>query len=346
MTLTRDSLLDEKPRTSLAYSPIVVRTGSIQRTSRPSAFDCIRIIVIRDGSAFLQDDFGKKIVTVGHVVILGANVRCTTVPEGHVTSTVIFIDPDYIADQVFWQYAHVLHDLLDAKDFLSMLYSEPAQVLKIGEGQVGRLMPWLDEMATLSVASGVRDHFLRMQALWFSVADAITPHIRVSTTLPGVLQRTQTRPTLPRDRRFTPIREEAITVRNALGEDLARDWKLSEMAAIVHLSTKQLTRVFSSAFGKTPQAYLTMLRVEEMARLLRETEASVAELGRRVGWKSRSRATEAFRECTGQTPQQYRETGRTPGPAIGESGGRRRCSPSCGPTGAPLRVCPSHTSTS
>lgn len=79
---------------------------------------------------------------------------------------------------------------------------------------------------------------------------------------------------------------------------------------MVHLSTKQLTRVFSSAFGKTPRAYLTMLRVEEMARILRETNTSVAEAGRKVGWNSRSRATEAFRECTGRTPQNYPATGR------------------------------------
>ncbi|WP_415142119.1 helix-turn-helix domain-containing protein [Nocardioides sp.] len=77
-------------------------------------------------------------------------------------------------------------------------------------------------------------------------------------------------------------------------------------AAQVHLSQKQLSRVFVDAYGKTPLAYLTMLRVERMARLLRDGEVSIAAAGIAVGWASRSRAAEAFRQCVGVTPQQYR----------------------------------------
>ncbi|MGP5008843.1 helix-turn-helix domain-containing protein [Brachybacterium tyrofermentans] len=58
----------------------------------------------------------------------------------------------------------------------------------------------------------------------------------------------------------------------------------------------QLSRVFVDAYGKTPLTYLTMLRVEEMARLLRETDLAIAEAGRRVGWRSRNHASAAFGE--------------------------------------------------
>ncbi|WP_372444314.1 helix-turn-helix domain-containing protein [Micromonospora qiuiae] len=53
---------------------------------------------------------------------------------------------------------------------------------------------------------------------------------------------------------------------------------------------------------ETPLAYLTMLRMQEMARLLAEPEMPIAEAGRRVGWQSRNRATEAFREHSGVIP--------------------------------------------
>lgn len=75
---------------------------------------------------------------------------------------------------------------------------------------------------------------------------------------------------------------------------------------MVHLSPKQLSRVFADAYGKTPQAYLTMLRVEQMAQLLRETDSTIAEAGQQVGWSSRNRASAAFRDCTGLAPSQYR----------------------------------------
>lgn len=78
------------------------------------------------------------------------------------------------------------------------------------------------------------------------------------------------------------------------------------LAEQVHLSPKQLSRIFVETYGKTPLAYLTMLRVEVMARLLRETDLTIAAAGRAVGWDSRSRAAEAFRQCVGVTPQRYR----------------------------------------
>lgn len=84
-------------------------------------------------------------------------------------------------------------------------------------------------------------------------------------------------------------------------------WTLTELAELAQLSPKQLARVFTAAFGKTPTAYLTMLRVQEMARLLRETNITVAAAGQRVGWRSRSRAIEAFTAHTGVTPNRYRD---------------------------------------
>lgn len=60
--------------------------------------------------------------------------------------------------------------------------------------------------------------------------------------------------------------------------------------------------MFTETYGKTPLAYLTILRVEEMAHLLRETDLTIEAAARTVGWASRSRANEAFKECVGMTP--------------------------------------------
>ena len=151
-----------------------------------------------------------------------------------------------------------------------------------------------------------------MQALCHAVLDQVAPFIRVSPYRTSPLLRARIRPTLPRDRRFAPLRAEARQVRDVLRRDIARGWRLPELAAMVHLSTRQLGRVFTDACGKTPLTYLTMLRVEEMARLLRETDLTIAHAGRRVGWRSRNRATEAFREYVGIAPSRYR-AGRSAG---------------------------------
>lgn len=81
---------------------------------------------------------------------------------------------------------------------------------------------------------------------------------------------------------------------------------MKELAGYVHLSTSHLSKVFVDAFGKSPLAYLTMLRAEELARLLRATDMTVAAAGRMVGWRDPDYAGRQFRRCVGLTPRQYR----------------------------------------
>lgn len=291
---------------SQRFDPLIARTQSMHRPVGPIAFDCVKVIVVRHGSALLFSEFGQRIVTVGDVVVLNANVLCGSEPEGRITTTTIYLDTDYVIDQVFWQHAWLLRDRLDAQRFTEAVYSDPAQVLRLGEDRAGMLMPWLDELVAKSIDGGFGHHFHRMQALWFSIADVVTPFINISPIRHSRSQRAHSRPTLPRCRRFAPARDEAHQTRATLANNIAANWTLDTLAVRVHLSPKQLSRVFTEAYGKTPLAYLTMLRVEEMAHLLRETHLTIDVAARRVGWASRSRANEAFQQCVGMTPSEYR----------------------------------------
>lgn len=287
------------------YQALLARTQTVHRPVGPLAYDCVKVIVVRDGSAILFSEFGQKPVRPGDVIVLGPNVLCGSEPEGHITVTTIYADTDYVIDQTFWQYAAILHDRLDAPVFIKETFTELAQIIRLSEHHTGLLMPWLDELVALSLdAKGVRFH--RRQALWFAVMDRIAPHIRVTDRRVSPSQRTRNLPVHPRVRRFAPTRAEAAEVREALSTAIAEPWTLDELAEMVHLSTKQLGRVFADAYGKTPLAYLTMLRVEEMAHLLRETDLTIEQVGRRVGWHSRNRATSAFQQATGLTPSRYR----------------------------------------
>lgn len=288
------------------YQGLLARTRTTQRPVGPVAFDCVKVVIVRDGSALLFSEFGQRIVAVGDVVVLGANVLCGSEPEGHITTTTIYLDTDYVIDQVFWQHAWLLRDRLDAQRFTEAVYSEPSQVLRLGEDRAGMLMPWLDELVALSIDGGFEHHFHRMQALWFSIADVVTPFMKITPIRQSRTQRAHSRPTLPRCRRFAPARDEAHQTRATLASDIASNWTLGALSVRVHLSPKQLSRVFTEAYGKTPLAYLTMLRVEEMAHLLRETDLTIDAAARKVGWASRSRANEAFQECVGMSPSEYR----------------------------------------
>ncbi|MFT3862372.1 helix-turn-helix transcriptional regulator [Micropruina sp.] len=270
------------------------------------AYNCVKVIVVRDGSAFLFSEFGHKPVAVGDVILLCANTLCGSEPEGHITVTTVYMDTDYLIDQVFWQHVGMLCDRLDARDLAKRMYLEPTQVLCLGEGRVGMIMPWLDELVRLSVEGEYMRRFNRIQALWFALADVIAPFVKVSSVRLTASQRSRVRPTSPRHREFCPLREEARKVADLLRASPQAHWTLGVLADRIHMSVSQLVRVFTEAYGKTPLAFLTMIRAEELAKLLRDTDLPIEAAMRQVGWHSRGHAAQLFRQYVGITPVEYR----------------------------------------
>ena len=85
---------------------------------------------------------------------------------------------------------------------------------------------------------------------------------------------------------------------------------MTELSNEVHLSKSQVDRMFVEAYGKTPIAYLTMLRAERMAGLLRTTDTPIAVIAREVGWSDPDFAARQFRRSIGVTPSHYRAIAR------------------------------------
>lgn len=289
------------------FSPILARTRARHRPIAPVAYDCIRLVIVRDGSAFMYSEFGERAVNVGDVVLLGTNVLCGIDPDPQITDSTIYIDPEYALDQLYWQYASVIQNRLDAKEFADTVYTDPAQILRLGEDRVGLLIPWVDELVRLSMdPHGFNRRAPRMQALWFLVLDIVAPFVRFSPVRTSPLQRASTRPTEPRHRKFCPLRAEARQAAEMMKDQLDRQWRLADLAAATHLSPSRFSEVFTDAFGKTPHACLTMLRIEKMARLLRDTDAPIDQILRQVGWSSRGHAARLFRQAIGMSPSRYR----------------------------------------
>ena len=74
--------------------PISASTRTFHRPVGPLAFDCVKVIVVRDGSAILFSEFGRRPVKVGDVILLCTNALCGCEPEGHITVTTIYMDTD------------------------------------------------------------------------------------------------------------------------------------------------------------------------------------------------------------------------------------------------------------
>lgn len=296
---------------STGYSPLLARTRTLHHPVGPIAYDCVKIIIVRSGSAILFSECGQEPIALGDVVSLGANTLCSSEPEGHLTVTIVYLDTDYVIDQVFWRHVGLLQDRFDAREFAETLYAEPAQILHLGEDRAGILMPWLDELVSLSISGGFSEHFYRMQALWSSIAHVVVPYIATSPVRVSSTQRATTRPSAPRLRRFAPLRAEARKIATLLRDEPERRWTVDALAAVVHLSPSQVGRVFVDAYGKSPIAYLTMVRAERMARLLRTTDAPITVIARQVGWGDADFAARQFRRSVGLAPSRYRAMSRS-----------------------------------
>lgn len=291
------------------YQALVARTNTLDRRIGPVSFDCVKFIFVRSGSAVLDGEFGERLIASGDVVLLNSNIVCTASPQGTITVTTVYLDIDFMLDQLLWQNIDILHNRRDALGFAEMTFTEPGQILHPSQDQNVLIAPWLDELVTLSNSGVYHSRFHRIQALWSAIIDQVSPLINVSTTFELKSQRHQRLSALTRERRFTSIRPEAQLVREALRNDITRRWTLSELAALVYLSPSQLGRIFVEGFGKSPIAYLTMLRTERMAQLLRAQDTPVANIAAQVGWDNPDFAALQFRRSLGVSPSQFRAMG-------------------------------------
>ena len=103
-----------------------------------------------------------------------------------------------------------------------------------------------------------------------------------------------------------PGRTEIRDTLSRMRADLAHRWSLAEIASSMYLSPSQVGRIFNDQIGMPPIALLVRLRVREMARMLRESDLTVDQIGVRVGWRNRGHAAEQFAKIVGVTPTAYR----------------------------------------
>lgn len=83
-------------------------------------------------------------------------------------------------------------------------------------------------------------------------------------------------------------------------------WKVTEIAAIAGLSTKQLERLTHRTLGLPPRAILQRLRIEHAVRLMGTTSMTVGEIAHACGFYDQSSFTRQFRSVLGLTPGAYR----------------------------------------
>lgn len=104
-----------------------------------------------------------------------------------------------------------------------------------------------------------------------------------------------------------PTHPAVVQAMRMLEADPARRWTLPELAGELHLAPGYLVRIFKSATGLPPMAYLARFRIETAATLLLHTDEPITKIGHTVGWPDQNYFARRFRAHYGLSASTYRK---------------------------------------
>ena len=83
-------------------------------------------------------------------------------------------------------------------------------------------------------------------------------------------------------------------------------YTIDELAREYLINTAALKSTFKAVYGMPVASYMKQYRMKEAAKLLRETDRSIADIARIVGYESQSKFSAAFKDIMKTLPTDYR----------------------------------------
>lgn len=91
-----------------------------------------------------------------------------------------------------------------------------------------------------------------------------------------------------------------------ISRHFAEKLSIREAAKLAGMSQPQFMKTFKKVAGMTLVAYLNHVRLSNGARLLRETDQTIAEIANQVGFADQSYFDKRFKKSFGQSPKNFR----------------------------------------
>lgn len=100
---------------------------------------------------------------------------------------------------------------------------------------------------------------------------------------------------------------QCAAVRRYIDAHYKESLDLDTLAQEAHVNKYYMAHAFKREFGISPINYLIRRRIEESRYLLRETDLSLSQISRMLGFSSASYFSQTFRRTEGITPMEYRK---------------------------------------
>lgn len=102
------------------------------------------------------------------------------------------------------------------------------------------------------------------------------------------------------DKRLNPVLVQMLQVP-------AEDWHIEELAELASMSRANFIRVFQQQLGMSPGKFLTKVRLDLAAFLLKQSQQSVLAIALEVGYQSEAHFSKAFKNAYQISPSAYRK---------------------------------------
>lgn len=89
-------------------------------------------------------------------------------------------------------------------------------------------------------------------------------------------------------------------------EDPGALHSVESLADVACMSRSTFSKHFHDAFSRSPMALVNHVRLERAAKMLSTSHSSIEQIGRNVGFSSRSHFSQAFKKHTGFSPANYK----------------------------------------
>jgi AraC family transcriptional activator of mtrCDE len=98
-----------------------------------------------------------------------------------------------------------------------------------------------------------------------------------------------------------------LKLEQTLRQNLAHQWTVEEMAALIGMGTTAFTEKVKNYSGFSPLNYLINIRITEATKLLKKNQVNVTDIALSTGFYSSQHFSTTFKKLTGYTPSEFRK---------------------------------------
>ena len=102
-----------------------------------------------------------------------------------------------------------------------------------------------------------------------------------------------------------------MQVRSHVFSRLDREWTVADMAALAYISPSRFYTVYRAMFGISPTEDLIRARIDNAKNHLTNSDQPVHALAEMLGYRNMSHFCRQFKQITGMTPGEFRESQRS-----------------------------------